>query len=425
MPKLTDLKIRSLKPDPAKRREIPDGNGLYLVIQPSGSKGWALRYRLLGKSQKLTLGGWFAGDIKHAPEPKIDGLLTLKGARALAAAEKLKIDEKDHDPAAAKRHAKDEQDRRRENTFRAVAEAYMLQRSILPTLGGMPIAEIRKSDVIKLRNKLADGELRDQQGRKIKGGPVAADHALAVIRKIFSWHALMSDDDFRSPVIPGLNLVKVGLRARDRVLTDDELRVIWQTASHLEGPFPALVRFLLLTGARRSEAAGLRWEEVDDAGDWELPAERNKVKVKLLRPLSQAAQDVLAAQPRIAGSKFAFTIDGRGAISGFSKHKKKFDAAVLRQLKKQDPKAEAFPDFVLHDLRRTARTLLSRAGVQPDHAARCLGHTIGGVRGIYDRHEYRDEKKLAFEALARKIADIVEPPPANVLPFSTTANNKG
>jgi hypothetical protein len=69
--------------------------------------------------------------------------------------------------------------------------------------------------------------------------------------------------------------------------------------------------------------------------------------------------------------------------------------------------------------------LLSRAGVQPDHAARCLGHTIGGVRGIYDRHEYRDEKKLAFEALARKIADIVEPPPPNVVPFSTTANNKG
>jgi integrase len=445
MPKLTDLKIRNLKPNPNKRLEIADGNGLYLIIQPSGSKGWALRYRnAYGRPAKLTLGGLFAGDVKDAPEPKIDGLLTLKGARALAAAEKLKIDEKGHDPGEAKAKAKAEQDRR-ENTFRAVAEQYMkreagmklddagnpikfdktklrtgherwlmLERSILPTLGGMPIDAIRKSDIIKLRNKLADGDLRDQHGRKIKGGPVAADHALSVIRKIFSWYALeMADDDFRSPIPAGLNLVKVGQRARTRILNDDELRAIWKTASQLEGPFPAFVKFCLLTCARRSEAAGLRWEEVDASGDWELPASRNKTKVPLLRPLSPAARDLLAKLPRNADSPFAFTVDGRHAISGWSKHKRKFDKAVLRETK------EPIPNWTVHDLRRTARSLLSRkeAGVISDHAERCLGHVIGGVRGIYDRHAYHAEKKHALEALARQIAAIVDPPPTNVLPF--------
>jgi integrase len=445
---LTDTKVRNLKPDPAKRLEIPDGGGLYLVVQPSGAKGWALRYRLHGKPQKLTLGSLFVGDIAEAPEPKIGGLLTLKHARKIAAEVAIQIG-KGNDPVASKRRAKDEQDRRRENTFWAVAEAYMkreagmkldadgnpisfdesklrtghdrwlmLQRSILPTLGGMPISEIRKSDVIKLRDKIADGDLKDQHGRKIRGGEVAADHALAVIRKIFSWHA-SREDDFRSPLVSGMNLVKVSERKRSRTLNDDELRAIWKTASQLEGPFPAFIRFSLLTCSRRSEAAGLRWEEVDAARGWELPARRNKTKVPLMRPLSQAARDVLAAQPRIAGSEFAFTVDGRHAISGFSKHKKKFDKAVSRETK------EPIPNWTIHDLRRTSRTLLSRCpGVPSDHAERCLGHVIGGIRGTYDWHEYYDEKKHAFDALAQQIAAIVDPPPANVLPFPQAAGGK-
>jgi integrase len=454
MGKLTVNKILNLKPGPV-RREIPDGDGLYLILQPSGSMSWALRYRLRGKPQKHTLGHWFAGDVEHAPEPKIDGLLTLKGARLLAAAERHKIAEKAYDPAEAKAKAKAEHDRRQENTFRRISERYMaleagmkldddgnpikfdenklrtgrerwqmLERSILPTLGPLPISDIRKSDVIKMLDKLATGDLRDQHGHKIKGGEVAADRALAVIRKIFRWHATR-EDDFRSPIVPGLNRVKASDQARSRVLTDDELKTIWRTASGLEGPFPAFVLFSLLTGARRGEVAGMRWEEVDAAGDWELPAERNKVKVPLLRPLSKAARDLLAAQPRTAGCKFVFTSDGRRAIRGYGKLKAKFDAALLVEWKKLDPKATEFPPYRLHDFRRSARTWMSRIGVPSDHAERVLGHVIGGVRGVYDRHAYYDEKKKALEMLATQITAIVERPPTNVLPFSTTTNNKG
>jgi integrase len=443
--KLTDIAIRNMKP-PGKRQEIPAGSGLYLIQQPSGAKSWALRYRLHGRPQKLTLGGWLAGDVKTAPEPKLDGLLTLKGARALAAAEKRKIDETGHDPRAAKRHAMEEQERQRADTFRAVAERYlrreagmkldadgnptfdasklrsgrerwiMLQRSAFPTLGGRPIAEIRKSDVIELLERLTDGELRDPKGKKIVGGPIAADRLLAVIRKIFAWHAGRSDD-FRSPLVPGMRRVKQAEQSRERLLNDDELRTIWRTASQLDGPFEAYVQFLLLTGARRTEASAMRWEEVSSNGDWLLPAIRNKVKKDLTRPMSRAAQVLLAARPRIEGCAFVFSNDGRRPLTGYSKFKARFDAAVLKTLREENPKAEPLPRWTLHDLRRTARTLLTRAGVPSDHAEKCLGHTLKGVEGIYNRHTYHDEMRKAYEALAAMIARIVSPPTGNILAF--------
>jgi integrase len=147
---------------------------------------------------------------------------------------------------------------------------------------------------------------------------------------------------------------------------------------------------------------------------------RNKSKADLLRPLSAAA---IAALPEKTGGH-VFSNDGKSQISGYSKFKKRFDEAVLAELRQQVPTAAPLRNWVLHDLRRTARSLLSRAGVNADHAERCLGHVIGGVRGVYDRHEFYDEKKQALERLAQQIAAIVEPPADNVVPFST-ANNKG
>jgi integrase len=448
MGKLSPTKINSLKPGPV-RREISDGDGLYLILQPSGSMSWALRYRLGGRPQKLTLGHWFAGDVEHAPEPKIDGLLTLKGARLLAAAEKLKIAEKAHDPAEAKRKAQAEHDRKQANTFRAVATRYMmleagmkldddgnpikfdknklrtgrerwqmLERSILPTLGPMPIADIRKSDIIRLLDKLATGDLRDQHKRKLRGGEVASDRALAVIRKIMSWFATR-DDDFRSPIVSGMNRVKEGDQARSRVLTDLELKTIWKTASGLQGPFSAFVLISLLTGARRSEVAGMRWSEIDADGAWECPAERSKTKVPILRPLSKQALDILARLPRISGQEFVFSSDGKTRINGFSQLKARFDAVLLIEWKKIDPNATEFPHHTIHDYRRSARTWMSRAGVLSDHAERVLGHSIGGVRKIYDRHEYFSEKKKALEMLAAQIAAIVDPTPSNVVKLKT------
>jgi integrase len=193
-------------------------------------------------------------------------------------------------------------------------------------------------------------------------------------------------------------------RARDRVLSDEELRAVWRAAEAQGGVWGALLRFLLLMATRRNEARYMSRAELSKNRDWLIPSSRSKTKREVLLPLSAAAQGVLATVPAIGKSELVFTADGHRPIGGLTKLKRNFD------------KACGVSGWTLHDLRRTARTLMSRAGVDDGVAERCLGHVIGGVRGTYDRHKYYDEKKLAFEKLATLIENIVNPK-ENVLPL--------
>jgi integrase len=206
-------------------------------------------------------------------------------------------------------------------------------------------------------------------------------------------------DNFVPPIVRGMARTSTKERARERTLKDDEIRAIWNSKE--SAAFPALVRFLLLTGARRAEAARMTWDELD-GGNWILPASRNKTKKDLIRPLSAAALAVIEDQR--SDCPFVFS-KGRKAISTFSRDKAAFDATV------------GVSNWRVHDLRRTARSLLSRAGINADIGERCLGHVIGGVRGTYDRHEFYVEKKHAFDKLAALIQQIANPPKGNVTPL--------
>jgi integrase len=220
-------------------------------------------------------------------------------------------------------------------------------------------------------------------------GPFSADLCLSDISCVLKFHALR-DDEYRLPLVPGMKRVNAKESARDRILTDDEIRAVWSTGN-------AFVRFLLLTAARRNEAAGMRWDELD-GNDWTLPAARNKTKVDLVRPLSKAAMAVL---PKREGD-YVFGNPPDRPLRSYSLLKVRLD------------KASGVTGWRLHDLRRSARSLMSRAGVNTDHAERCLGHVIGGVRGVYDRHEFHAEKARALEALAHQITLIIDPPKGNV-----------
>jgi integrase len=287
--------------------------------------------------------------------------------------------------------------RAKPDTFRAICEEWFaregaklrssgprkaaLERLIYPVLGNRPIADIRRSDIVRAFDGIEDAS-----------GPVMADRTLAYVRKVMNWHAARSDD-FRSPIVPDMARTKPKERERSRTLSDEELRAVW--AASAEGVFGHFVRFILLTCARRNEAADMTWGEIAE-GYWTLPAARNKTKAELVRPLSGAA--LAALPPKGEVGPFIFSTDGGGRpISGFSKLKARIDRAACVQ------------DWTLHDLRRTARTLMSRAGVTSDHAERCLGHAIGGVRGVYDRHRYAAEMARAYEALAAQIDRIVDP----------------
>jgi integrase len=387
---LTQAAIEKMKPT-AARREIPDGlvAGLYLVQQPSGARSWAVRYRHAGKPAKFTLGPWPAVTIAKAREFGRDAIIAVKQGR---------------DPSKERKAAKAKTIAAAADTVKAICEEYLLregkklrtvhqrerilERLVYPVLGAKQIEAVKRSDIIRLLDQIED-----------ENGPRMAHEVLAILRKIMNWYATRSDE-FRSPIIRGMGRVNAKERARARILTDDELRHVWAATSAAE-PFPSFIRFLLLTAARRAEAAAMRWSELDGA-DWTLPAARNKTKVDLVRPLSTAARAVLARLPRIG--PFVFSRTGDSALSGISFFKTEFDIVC------------GVTDWRPHDLRRTARSLMSRAGVLSDHAERCLGHVIGGVRGVYDRYEYHAEKKHAYEALAAQIERIVSPRKDNVIP---------
>ena len=176
-----------------------------------------------------------------------------------------------------------------------------------------------------------------------------AHSTLAVIRKLLNWYAVR-DEEVRSPIVRGMGRIRPDERARQRVLSDDELRAVWKAASERTDPFAALINFLLLTAARRNEAGSLTWSEINGE-EWLLPAKRNKVKIDFIRPLSAAALTVLKAEPQIEGCPYVFTHGKGQIIASYSRDKKAFDAVC------------GVAAWTLHDLRRTARTLLSRAGV--------------------------------------------------------------
>jgi integrase len=182
---------------------------------------------------------------------------------------------------------------------------------------------------------------------------------------------------------------------RERSLTDDELRRVWVACDGV-GIFGSMVRLLLLTCGRRMEVAGMRRSELSGS-DWLLPKTRNKVKEDLLRPLTENAIAILRSIPRFENSDKVFTLDGTRSFGDFARR--------LKQLHE----ISGISGWTIHDLRRTARGLLSKAGVQPHVAELCLGHKIKGVAGVYDhRSHYYPQLVLAFRLLAREIDKVVD-----------------
>jgi integrase len=365
-------------------------SGFAVRVTSAGSKSFVWFHRVNGKPHLETLGRW-------DENPK-GGDLTVRGA-IVAAQKRAKAVREGEDPRPARTRRQagapfstdtisallDEFIARYAEKERKLRSADQIKRAfdrlVKPAIGKRGIYELRRSEVARMLDKIADTR-----------GLVMADRVLAYVRKAFVWRAA-NDDDFTSPIVRGMAKTKPKERERDRVLNDAELRALWAATAAPGDVFGGFCRFLLLTATRRTEAARMRCSEVT-GGDWTLPAARNKIKVDFVIPLSPAAQK---AMPKRNRSAFIFSTDGgETPISGFSKFKRKLD------------KASGVTGWTLHDLRRTARSLMSRAGVPSDHAERALGHTIGGVRRTYDRHKFYEEKKRAFEMLAVEINRIVE-----------------
>jgi integrase len=267
--------------------------------------------------------------------------------------------------------------------LRTRGEIRRLLQRVLVFWGKKDFVSIRRKDI----NDLLD--VIEQES-----GPWAADHVLAVARKISRWYASRSDD-YTSPFVAGMRRTRSEARARDRILDEAELRQVWR-AAEANGAYGALIRLLLLTAQRREKLVTLKFTDIKPGGIWEIPTEpREKGNPGVLR-LPPLALKIIQAQERVGNNPYVFAASrGDGPMSGFNKRKALFDQAC------------GVTNWTLHDLRRTARSLMSAAGVPESHAERTLGHKQPGVKGVYDRYRYVDEMSTALVKLAAEIKRIV------------------
>jgi integrase len=293
--KLTPAWVANVKPSVTNQIYWDtEQRGFGLLVLPSGERRYVVQYRAFGRSRRMTF------------KPG----LTLTDARKEAKA-KLGDVAKGKDPLAERRRQEGEAT----NTLKAITEEYLkreggklrsadvrkatFERLVFPVLGSRQIDSIKRSEIVRLLDRIED-----------QNGPSMAHLTLAFLSKVMNWHA-GRDDDFLSPIRRGMGRIKPGEHARDRVLSDDELRVIWKAAENAPGPFGYCVRFLLLTATRRNEATDMRRDEVSN-GDWIIPADRMKGKREHVVPLSPAAKAIINRLPNLGPD--VFTTNGRGPI---------------------------------------------------------------------------------------------------------------
>jgi integrase len=390
---LTAEAVRKLKPT-AARQEIADRHGLYLIVQKSGAKSWAFRGRVKGRPMKLTLGRYpdvdltaardLAGDARKAahagrvfspPEPKA----TPEGAPE--APEGFSLRE-----VWAQYRAHRLEPECRKST---VAEhCRIFEAHIGPTLGGRNIGSILKTDVLPITDAA------------LARGFEARNKTIAVLTGFFNWATDERDLIERNPLRGIKQRTSKKYNNVKRSLTHVEIKAFWRACDVIDEQNLATVRFgamfklLLLTGARRNEVAGMRWDEID--GDaWTLPGERAKNGKPLRVHLTTTTQAILRHIPRTMGCSFVFGPTGKSCGFGYSKAKERLDAV-----------AGIKSPWRLHDLRRTCRTGLGRLGVAEEIAERCINHPPAGLSAIYDQHRYEAEMATAWQRWEKHVLKV-------------------
>lgn len=412
-----------------KRREIPDGGcpGLRLVVQPSGAKSWALRFRRPdGRTGKLTLGR-FDPLGEMTDEPTLGGPLTLMAARRLAteilrqrAAGKDVIG----DAMSAKRRRRIEVSDREGQNFAVVAKRYVEEYAkprtkTWPTTARVLGFKPKTLDLLsgglahrwasKLVGEVSPHDIHDLidevHARGVPGlrtrvamSDLTARMALLRYNSFFSWcvqHRVVDKNPCDNVTRPDRSA------SRERVLTDAELKLLWRACDQEGEPFGRLVKFILITAQRRGECAGLRWAELD--GDmWRLPAQRSKNGKAHDVPLSPQALAQIHGAKRI-GTEFVFSTTGDVPVAGFSRFKRRLDMRMAKLA------GDAAPDWTVHDLRRTAATNLQKLGIRLEVTESILNHVSGsrgGIVGVYQRYAFEPEKRAALEAWADHLAKI-------------------
>jgi integrase len=303
------------------------------------------------------------------------------------------------------------------NTYGAVAEEFLkrhavrartaraielrVRRELIARWSDRPIGDIGRVDVIRMLDEIVD-----------RGHPEAARQTLVYGRRLHDWAISRGIYGVESSPYDRLKARDLlgAKKARQRVLNDTELVLIWRATA--DWPvYGNYVRLLLLLGVRRNELARATWNEIDlNKALWTIPPERMKSDEGLTVPLSPIVVEILSSLPRFGSSPHVFTTRGLYPITDFATIKKQLDRRVVAL-----NGGEPVEHWTLHDCRRTFRTALSTIGISPHICELAIGHRQPQLLRTYDRHRFDTEKRHAFEAHAARLLRIVEPPPPNVV----------
>ena len=434
---LTDAAVQRLKAPPGARIDYFDAAFPGLALRVTGAidqrparRTWTLFYRFGGKQRRLTFEpGYPALGLAEARNAATQAQVQIRGGV---------------DPAVVRVAAKEKAARAPE-TIANVVEMFIrldLERRkrapryitdtrrnfsnhVLPRWADRDIRTITRRDVIELLDAVMDGgtvaRKADGKRRNLPGGPIIANRTLAAIRALFNWALRRGMIDATPAALveaPGEET------ARARVLTSDEIRVIWACAEDTAYPFGPFFRFALVTGQRREEVARMEWDQLDLNGrTWTLSAEVTKAGRTHIVPLTPLAIEILKALPRKAftfgqwtkPSRYVFTTAGDTPISGFSKAKTRLDQYIA-----EHRGGAALAPWTIHDLRRTCATEMARLGVPRLIIGKVLNHADRTVTGIYDRYAYLREKGHALESWAQYLGNLIQSPGTNIVALATT-----
>lgn len=405
--RLTDRRVRSVRPSPERRLQIFDADttGLVLRVTERGHKSWYCTYRFAGKFRWLLLG--------HYPA------ISLTEARVKARAARSKVDDR-RDPAAE--HAAAARAAAGIKTFRELARTYIDEyarprkrswredeRLLFGSTHRKKTGKVRYVSLVERWGErpltgVARQEIRALLAETSARAPIMANRMLACIRKAFNF--ALDRDWVESNPCAGI-AAPAPERERTRVLTRQELRSLWD-ALGAENPIIAdIFRLLLLTAQRSGEVLKMRWDELEGdetAGWWTLPPERMKAKRPHRVWLPEPAWKIIQAR-RVSGSECPFVFESPKRANQAIAHVSK---AVIRLRKR------AKTDFSPHDLRRTAASLMAAAGAGESVIPKILGHVPEGVtRRHYNLYAYDEEKRAALDEWSRELLRLVTQPPAD------------
>ena len=388
----TDAEVRRLKLPAGKTQQDhfetqAPGRSLVLTHNASGRKTWSVMFYQQGKPKRRKIGFF---EYQDAEFPALNCKQAREAVRTFDVRDYLQ--------------------RGKTGSFRDVAESWLkghvngrlrtepeitrhLAKYVFPSWGDRPFTEIRRLEVNQLLDRITE-----------KHGVGQADAVLTTIRSLMVWHQAR-DENYTSPIVKGMKLDKrsVEERTRDRILDDDEIRGLWKALDQVDPTFAGIVKLALLTGQRREKIVSMRWEDIDfDTGLWTIPRQEREKGAPEAVVLPAMALEVITDRPRLNDSPFVFSVP-----RGKKEKHPRFNS--FKQRKVELDRLLPIPHWTIHDLRRTARSLLARIGVADHIAERVLGHKQSGVVPIYNRHKYLGEISEALARLATEIGRILEP----------------